>query len=95
MEGQMSSSTCPKCNSANPQSIHGWSLSFAYKVAGPPGPMWACLNPTCLHKWPMNRQTDSPYPETLSSFLKLVPSDSTVYKKGQTGKVDRSIMSNR
>ena len=52
MKGNVPSPNCPKCNTENPKAIHSWRITAAHKIAEPPQPMWACLNPTCLHKWP-------------------------------------------
>ena len=42
---------CPQCQSQNAKPFITWTLS-ARKMTIPPLRMWACLNPTCLHKWP-------------------------------------------
>jgi len=52
VKGNVPSPNCPKCNTENPKAIHSWRITAAHKIAEPPQPMWACLNPTCLHKWP-------------------------------------------
>jgi hypothetical protein len=51
LKGRQMSVSCPKCQS-EVKPIESWTISPGYKVNEPPQPMWACLNPTCLHKWP-------------------------------------------
>jgi len=46
---------CPKCKSENVKPIESWEIS-EFKVKTPVTPMWACLNPLCLHKWLRDRQ---------------------------------------
>jgi len=48
----MSSRTCPKCQSEGVKPVERWRISSTLQVAEPPQPVWACSNPTCLHKWP-------------------------------------------
>ena len=42
---------CPQCQSQNAKPFMTRTLS-GRKMTIPPLRMWACLNPTCLHKWP-------------------------------------------
>jgi|KBSSwiStaDraftv2_1062776.scaffolds.fasta_scaffold00706_9 hypothetical protein len=42
---------CPKCQQ-EVKSIESWRISPELKVEEPPQPLWACPNPSCLHKWP-------------------------------------------
>jgi hypothetical protein len=42
---------CPKCQSQNAKPFMTWTLT-GRKMTIPQLRMWACLNPTCLHKWP-------------------------------------------
>jgi len=49
--------TCPKCQRQNAAPFMSWTLS-GRKMTIPQLRMWACLNPTCLHKWPRERELD-------------------------------------
>ena len=42
--------TCPKCQSQNAEPIVSWTIS-GRKMTIPQLPLWACLNPVCLHQW--------------------------------------------
>jgi len=42
---------CPQCQSQNGKPFMTRTLS-GRKMTIPPLRMWACVNPTCLHKWP-------------------------------------------
>src|ERR1041385_1012716 len=50
--------TCPKCNSASVKPVMMWRMASADgTVQAPPQPMFACQDPSCLHKWA--RPTDT------------------------------------
>jgi hypothetical protein len=49
--------TCPKCQRQNAAPFMSWTLS-GRKMTIPQLRMWACLNPTCLHKWPRESELD-------------------------------------
>ena len=42
--------TCPKCQNQNAEPIVSWTIS-GRKMTIPQLPLWACLNPVCLHQW--------------------------------------------
>jgi hypothetical protein len=42
--------TCPKCQTGNANPIVSWTIT-GRKMTMPQLRLWACLNPTCLHKW--------------------------------------------
>ena len=50
-EENVPNQTCPKCNGLNVKSIERWEIS-EFKVEESAIPMWACKEPTCLHRWP-------------------------------------------
>jgi hypothetical protein len=58
--------TCPKCKSERIKHFESWAISFDHKVTEPPASMWACLNPTCLHKWRREASELTPQMERLS-----------------------------
>ena len=43
--------TCPKCLSHNAQPFESWTI-VGRKMTIPLLRLWACVNSTCLHKWP-------------------------------------------
>jgi hypothetical protein len=55
---------CPKCQSQNATPFMSWTLS-GRKMTIPQLRMWACVNPTCLHKWRREESELTPQMERL------------------------------
>ena len=43
---------CPQCQRETVKQIESWQISADHTMTEPPTSMWACTDPTCLHKWP-------------------------------------------
>ena len=56
--------TCPQCDGQNVKPLVSYPISHD-KQEGPPMSMWACKNPTCLHKWP---QSLAPFAARVPAF---------------------------
>jgi hypothetical protein len=65
-------SICPKCNSDNVKPVTIWRMASANgSVQAPPQPMFACQEPTCLHKWARPSDTATDCTHTVQRLIDL------------------------
>jgi len=65
-------SICPKCNSDNGKPVTIWRMASANgSVQAPPQPMFACQEPTCLHKWARPSDTATDCTHTVQRLIDL------------------------